>query len=157
MKRTLALALALSTAACSARTSVTPARVAPYELTLRYDDGLEVFAGKKRLTDAPGFDGLGAYVRCVPQAAEHADDAEDATPRYAERNVAQRMNASPRCAEIDVEIANLLDSSNKAWLISLYNLHHPSSLKSRISLFVESRPSLCAELPWSVIGEYCTD
>jgi hypothetical protein len=77
-RRALALALVWAPMGCgSAATGYTPRYVAPGELTLRYDDGLEVYAGRGFLTDSPDFDGLSDYVRCVPRAAEHAATAEE--------------------------------------------------------------------------------
>ncbi len=65
------------TAACgSASSGYVPRYVARGELTLRYDDGLEIHAGKRRLTDAPAFGGLADYTRCVPRAFGHAQAAE---------------------------------------------------------------------------------
>lgn len=64
------------TGCSSASTIYVPRFVARGELTLRYDDGVEIYAGKKRLTDAPGFSGLAHYSRCVPRAREHAEAAE---------------------------------------------------------------------------------
>ncbi len=62
---------------CSSASSYEPRYVGPGELTLRYDDGLQIFAGKELLADSPGYGGLTDYVRCVPAAAEHAEAAEN--------------------------------------------------------------------------------
>ncbi|MEZ4452111.1 MAG: hypothetical protein R3B09_21785 [Nannocystaceae bacterium] len=72
-----ALALALGLTACSGQSQVAPRSVAPGELTLRYNDGMVIYAGHEPLTRGPGYRGLEGYVRCVPRAAEHA--------RYARR------------------------------------------------------------------------
>jgi hypothetical protein len=72
----LALSLALGTGCSAAYTTYTPRYVARGELTLRYDDGVEIWAGKKMLADAPAFGGLTHYVRCVKDAREHAEAAE---------------------------------------------------------------------------------
>jgi hypothetical protein len=73
----LALCVAAFGAGCGSASSVyTPKLVARGELTLRYDDGVEIYAGRKRLADAPGFGGLANYVSCVPRAFEHAEAAE---------------------------------------------------------------------------------
>jgi hypothetical protein len=73
----LVLGVAVFGGGCGSASSVyTPKLVARGELTLRYDDGVEVYAGRKRLADAPGFGGLASYVSCVPRALEHAEAAE---------------------------------------------------------------------------------
>lgn len=72
----VAAGLVVLTGCTSASTIYAPRFVARGELTLRYDDGVEIYAGKKRLTDAPGFGGLADYTRCVPRALEHAEAAE---------------------------------------------------------------------------------
>ena len=78
MKRLIAsvVSITLLSGCSSALTTYTPKLVARGELTLRYDDGLQIWAGKNRLTDAPAFEGLSDYVRCVPEAREHAESAE---------------------------------------------------------------------------------
>lgn len=78
MKRLIAsvVSVTLLSGCSSALTTYTPRLVAQGELTLRYDDGLQIWAGKKQLTDAPAFEGLSDYVRCVPAAREHAAAAE---------------------------------------------------------------------------------
>jgi predicted lipid-binding transport protein (Tim44 family) len=74
----LAAVALLALSGCgSAATAYAPRYVAPGELTLRYDDGLEIYAGRGFLTDSPDFDGLSDFVRCVPRAAEHAHTAEE--------------------------------------------------------------------------------
>jgi hypothetical protein len=62
--------------ACGAVTEYRPRIVSQHELTLAYADGLQVYAGRELLTEAPRFSGLAEYVHCVPRAAEHADDAQ---------------------------------------------------------------------------------
>lgn len=74
--RAAAFVLLVCTLGCTGATSYRPRIVARHELTLAYADGLEIYAGKKKLTDAPSFDGLSSYVHCVPKALEHADKAE---------------------------------------------------------------------------------
>ncbi len=61
---------------CSSASGYEPRYVGPGELTLRYDDGLQIWAAKKILADSPAFGGLADYVRCVSAAAEHAEAAE---------------------------------------------------------------------------------
>jgi hypothetical protein len=72
----LALCLTFGSGCTAAYTTYTPKYVARGELTLRYNDGVEVWAGKKLLADAPAFGGLTHYVRCVDDAREHAEAAE---------------------------------------------------------------------------------
>jgi hypothetical protein len=50
----------------------TPRVVARGELLLRYNDGFELHAGGERISHAPTWGGLPAYVRCVPPAADLA-------------------------------------------------------------------------------------
>ncbi|MBW2458369.1 MAG: hypothetical protein JRI68_27955 [Deltaproteobacteria bacterium] len=73
----LLLAAGVWVGGCSSASSYEPRYVGPGELTLRYDDGLQIFAGKALLADSPGYGGLTDYVRCVPIAAEHAEAAEN--------------------------------------------------------------------------------
>jgi hypothetical protein len=61
---------------CGALTTHTPKMVVEHELTLRYDDGLRVFAGHDPLSAAPTFEGLSHHVRCVPPAETHALEAQ---------------------------------------------------------------------------------
>jgi len=70
-------AAAAALVGCSSASGYEPRYVGPGELTLRYDDGLQIFAGKELLADSPGYGGLTDYVRCVPAAAEHAEAAEN--------------------------------------------------------------------------------
>ena len=58
-------------------TKYIPKVVAHSELTLRYNDRVEMYAGKKFLTHAPKFKGLRQHVRCVPEAVEHAEQAQE--------------------------------------------------------------------------------
>ncbi len=78
LRRLLACLLLLSLSACSAATAYRPRIVAQHELTLAYSDGVQIYAGRELLTEAPRFDGLSEYVHCVPRAVEHAEDAESA-------------------------------------------------------------------------------
>lgn len=68
--------LALAAAGCGGKTGYVPKVVAHSELTMRYDDGLEIWTGRRMLARAPGFEGLAHHVRCVPRAREHAEQAE---------------------------------------------------------------------------------
>lgn len=78
MTRALAFALAATVlAGCSSAASTyRPARVLPAELSVRYDDAFQIYAGHKPLTEGPRFDGLTDFVRCVPDARRHAESAE---------------------------------------------------------------------------------
>lgn len=70
--------LALACAACStAASSYHPVRVLPGELTVHYDEGFEISAGRTRLTgSAERYAGLADFVGCVPAAREHAEAAQ---------------------------------------------------------------------------------
>lgn len=75
MRRATLLALAAATAlvtGCGATTRYTPQVVAPGELTARYDDNVELWAGNERIAASWGYAGLPEYVACVPEAAQHA-------------------------------------------------------------------------------------
>jgi hypothetical protein len=63
---------------CSATNRYTPELVAPAELVVQYDDGLEIYAGADQVAAAPTYDGLAHFVHCVPDARRLAEDAEDA-------------------------------------------------------------------------------
>lgn len=67
----IALATTTLTAGC-ASTQYAPQVVARGELTLRYDDGFQIYAGQKKLTSGLTYPRLAQHVRCVPQAQEHA-------------------------------------------------------------------------------------
>jgi len=49
--------------------------VARGELTLRYDDGFEMWAAGQRVSHGLSWRGLEHHVRCVPQAQKHASSA----------------------------------------------------------------------------------
>ena len=69
-------ALTLSGAGCAA-TSYEPAVVARGELTLSYDHrGFAIEAGRQPLSHGLLYKGLPEYVRCVPEAARHAREAQ---------------------------------------------------------------------------------
>ena len=71
------LVLVVALAGCgSAHTAFRPVRVAPGELTLRYDDGFEIWSGRGLVASGPRYDGLTGFVRCVPDAERHAREAE---------------------------------------------------------------------------------
>lgn len=55
-----------------------PAVVARGELLVRYDDGVELWAGGQPVASGPRYHGLPAFVRCVPDAQRHAQEAVDA-------------------------------------------------------------------------------
>jgi hypothetical protein len=60
----------------SGRTTYFPHVVARGELTLRYDDGFQVYGGNRVVAESYSYEGLTDYVRCVPEAAAHARRAE---------------------------------------------------------------------------------
>lgn len=70
------LALTLCGSGCAA-TSYEPAVVARGEITLSYDHrGFALTAGQKPLAHGLLYKGLPEYVRCVPEAARHAQAAQ---------------------------------------------------------------------------------
>src|SRR5690349_2405433 len=72
MTRTWAAACAVLLAACITPTSYMPTYVARGELTLVHEHGMEIYAGRERLTRGPIYADLENYVRCVPAAQNHA-------------------------------------------------------------------------------------
>lgn len=68
------LCISLSTASLigCASTQYAPQVVARGELTLRYEGGFQVYAGQNKLSSGLTYPRLTEYVRCVPQAQEHA-------------------------------------------------------------------------------------
>ena len=68
------LALALLATGC-ATTRYQPRIVARGELTLRYDDGFEMWAGGREVAHGVTWRGLREYVRCVPDAKRLASEA----------------------------------------------------------------------------------
>lgn len=76
-KGTLAVALSFGLGGCtSGMTTYFPNVVARGELTLRYDDGFQIYGGNRVVAESYSYDGLSDYVRCVPEAASHAKSAE---------------------------------------------------------------------------------
>lgn len=69
-----ALPLALLPAGC-ATTQYAPQVVARGELTMRYQGGFEIYAGRERLSSGLTYPRLTHYVRCVPEAHKHAQAA----------------------------------------------------------------------------------
>ena len=68
-----ATAALASLSGCSAATTRYDARVvAPGELTLRYNDGVELWAAGRPVARGLGYEGLPEFVRCVPRAEAHA-------------------------------------------------------------------------------------
>ena len=65
----------LSDGGCATTTYV-PDVVARGEITIRYDSGFELVAGRQHLTSGLTYKGLADYVRCVPEAARHARSAQ---------------------------------------------------------------------------------
>ena len=74
----VALLLIAALGGCSATSQYRPRIIAKHELSLAYADGVQIYAGREMLTEAPRFSGLADYVHCVPRAVEHAEDAESA-------------------------------------------------------------------------------
>jgi hypothetical protein len=66
--------LLLMLAGCT-NTHYTPQVLARGELVLRNRSGLEMHAGGRRVARGIKWNGLGEFVRCVPQAHEHATRA----------------------------------------------------------------------------------
>ncbi|WP_437925661.1 hypothetical protein WMF37_42500 [Sorangium sp. So ce291] len=56
-------------------TSYTPRVVARGELTASYDDGFTLWAGGQKVAESYRYEGLERFVRCVPEAREHARQA----------------------------------------------------------------------------------
>src|SRR4051794_25741789 len=76
-----ALLLSLLSAAvpgCAAQSHYAPQSIAQGELTARYDDNVELWAGGEPVARGWGYDGLPEYVACVPDAANHARAARSA-------------------------------------------------------------------------------
>ncbi|WP_437563570.1 hypothetical protein [Sorangium sp. So ce542] len=68
-----ACALACTLLGCaSGQTTYTPRLVARGELTASYDDGFTLWAGGRKVAESYHYDGLERFVRCVPEAREHA-------------------------------------------------------------------------------------
>ena len=62
---------------CGVATEYSPTVVASGELTLRYDEGMQIYAGRDQLVaEGPVYEGLDDYVRCVPRASMHAQQAQ---------------------------------------------------------------------------------
>ena len=72
----LALLAALPLHSGCATTSYTPTLVARGEITLRYENRFALVAGQKPLSHGLLYKGLPEYVRCVPEAARHAQQAQ---------------------------------------------------------------------------------
>ncbi|WP_437620651.1 hypothetical protein [Sorangium sp. So ce1151] len=56
-------------------TRYAPRVVARGELTASYDDGFTLWAGGQKVAESYHYDGLERFVRCVPEAREHARQA----------------------------------------------------------------------------------
>lgn len=69
-------ALSTSCLGGCASTQYAPQVVARGELTLRYDGGFQIYAGRDKLSHGLTYPRLAEYVRCVPQAQEHARRAQ---------------------------------------------------------------------------------
>ncbi|WP_159397814.1 hypothetical protein [Sorangium cellulosum] len=59
----------------SGRTLYAPRYVARGELTASYDNGFALWAGGQKVAESYHYDGLEQFVRCVPEAREHAREA----------------------------------------------------------------------------------
>ncbi len=77
MKQLFALGVLVAFAAtgCGGVTAYRPARTAQGELTMSYNDGLEIWNGQQRVAHAYRFSELPDFVRCVPDAKRHAEAA----------------------------------------------------------------------------------
>lgn len=69
------MALLASLPACSGMTHYTPRAVARGELTLRYDNEFQLYAGGQRVATGYTYGDLPDFVRCVPSALRHAEAA----------------------------------------------------------------------------------
>jgi hypothetical protein len=67
--------LLLLASGCSATSRYSPQWLARGELTVRYDDHFEMWAAGRRVAHGLAWEGLPAFVRCVPEAEEHARKA----------------------------------------------------------------------------------
>lgn len=80
LNRTLLLGIGLSScllAGCfSGQTQYSPQLVARGELTLRYDNGIQIWSGNRMVSESYGYEGLDHFVRCVPKAKNHAELAQ---------------------------------------------------------------------------------
>src|SRR5689334_17546858 len=70
------LALAAAQAGCGGATSYFPSAVAPSEIVLRDNNGLELWAGGRRIAESHRYQGLAPFVGCVPSAYQHARAAD---------------------------------------------------------------------------------
>ncbi|WP_438024255.1 hypothetical protein [Sorangium sp. So ce233] len=61
----------------SGHTMYTPRVVARGELTATYDEGFTLWAGGRKVAESYHYDGLERFVRCVPEAREHARQASE--------------------------------------------------------------------------------
>ncbi|MGI5862463.1 MAG: hypothetical protein ACOX6T_10465 [Myxococcales bacterium] len=76
MHHALAAVALIAAAGCAAPATIyRPARAAPTELTVRYDDGFEVWAADAPVARGLRYEGLEQAVRCVPEAKRHAEAA----------------------------------------------------------------------------------
>lgn len=57
-------------------TTYFPRMVARGELTLRYDNGFQIYGGNRVVAESYSYEGLSNHVRCVPEALAHAKRAE---------------------------------------------------------------------------------
>ena len=76
--RAIALATAAALLSACASTSYTPQLVARGEITLRYQDGFQAWAGGREVAHGITWGGLERTVRCVPEAAQRAAGARAA-------------------------------------------------------------------------------
>jgi hypothetical protein len=77
----LTVTLAGGALGCAGNSAYVPRVVARGEITLRYGDGFEAWAGGQRVSHGLRWRGLPSYVSCVPAARENADEAARAGDR----------------------------------------------------------------------------
>lgn len=104
----LSSVLAVTTAGGCATTQYNPDLVARGELTLRYQAGFQIYAGRDPLASGPTYRGLEHYVRCVPQAREHA----------------QKASSSGRAAIATSVLGGVFGAAGLMALVGLYDTDH---------------------------------
>ncbi len=72
----LGLSCGLLSGCFSGQSNYSPQLVARGELTLRYDNGIQVWSGNRIVAQSYEYDGLEHVVRCVPKAKQHANLAK---------------------------------------------------------------------------------
>jgi hypothetical protein len=72
----IAMMALLTGCATSGASGYRPTRAEAGELTLRYDDGFQMWNGPQLVSSGPRYEGLAKFVRCAPKAKDHAETAE---------------------------------------------------------------------------------